>query len=362
MSILERYILKQFFKMAFLCQSGAITLFLIAEFIERIDDFIEENATLTDGTLYFLFKIPHLVFLSVPLTVLLSSTLTLILFSRENEVLAMRAGGLSLFRIIAPILIASLGISFLTFGANEYIVPFTNERVEYIWRVKIKKTGPQTHSQRGKIWYRSKDGSIWRITHYDPLSKTMRGVTLYRMDGRNRLKQRIDAAEAVWTPVEKHWEFRKGFIHDFAGEGKIKQQTFQRKVFALEEVPKNFEKTGANPETMNYQELGRYIKDLRDRGANTTRYAVDLWAKVSAPFICFVLAIVGVPFSIRSSRSGGAALGVATAIGIGAVYLVLFHASLSFGHAGRLPPILAAWGPNAIFLAGGAYLLASIRT
>ena len=362
MSILERYVLKQFLRMALLCQTGAITLFLIAEFIERIDDFIEDNATPADGALYFLYKIPHLVFLSVPLTVLLASTFTLILFSRENEVLAMRAGGLSLYRIIAPILIASLGIGFLTFGANEYIVPLANERVEYVWRVKIKKTGLQTHSQRGKIWRRSKDGAIWRITHYDPSSKTMRGVTLFRMDARNRMKQRIDAAEAVWRLGEKHWEFRKGFIHDFADEGIIKQQTFQRKVFALEETPADFEKTGANPETMNYRELGRYIEDLRNRGVNTTRYAVDMWAKISAPFICFVLAVVGAPFSLRSSRSGGAALGVATAIAIGAVYLVLFHASLSFGHAGRLPPVLAAWGPNAIFLAGGAYLLASIRT
>ncbi|MCE2453381.1 MAG: LptF/LptG family permease, partial [Nitrospinae bacterium] len=119
--------------------------------------------------------------------------------------------------------------------------------------------------------------------------------------------------------------------------------------------------TGRNPETMNYQELGRYIENLRKSGANPTRYIVDMWAKISAPFISFVLAIVGVAFSIRSSRSGGAALGVAIAIAIGAIYLVLFHASLSFGHAGRLPPILAAWGPNAIFLAGGAYFLASIK-
>ena len=361
MYILNHYILKQFLRMALLCQSGAITLFLIAEFIERIDDFIEENATLTDATLYFLYKIPHLVFLSVPLTVLLASTFTLILLSRANEVVAMRAGGLSLYRIIAPILLASLGISFLTFLANEYVVPHANRRGEYIRRVNIQKTGLRTHAQRDKIWYRSENDTIWQITHYDPLSRKMRGVTLYRMDRRNRLKQRIDAAEAVWAPAKKHWEFRKGVIHDFAGEGKIKQKTFRKKVFALAEKPEDFKKTGRNPETMNYQELCRYVENLRKSGVDPTRYVVDMWAKISAPFISFVLAFVGAPFCIRSSRSGGAALGVAIAIGIGAVYLVLFHASLSFGHAGRLPPILAAWGPNAVFLAGGGYFLASIR-
>ena len=112
---------------------------------------------------------------------------------------------------------------------------------------------------------------------------------------------------------------------------------------------------------MNFQELARYIENLRKSGVNASRYIVDMWAKISAPFISFVLAFVGVAFSIRNNRSGGVALGVAIAIAIGAVYLILFHASLSFGHAGRLPPVLAAWGPNAIFLAGGAYFLASIR-
>ena len=361
MTILSRYITKQFLRMLVLCQSGAITLFLTAEFIERIDDFIEENAAVSDATLYFLYKIPHLVFLSVPLTVLLASTFTLILFSRENEVLAMRAGGLSLYRIITPILIACLGISFLTFLANEYIVPFANKRGEYIRRVKIQKTGLQTHTQRDKIWYRSENNTIWQITHYDPSSEKMRGITLYRLDPQNRLTQRIDATEVVWLPAEQHWEFHKGVIHDFTGGGKIKQETFEKKVFPLAEKPKDFKETGRNPETMNYQELGRYIENLRKSGVNATRYIVDMWAKISAPFISFVLAIVGVAFSIRSSRSGGAALGVAIAIAIGAIYLVLFHASLSFGHAGRLPPILAAWGPNAIFLAGGAYFLASIK-
>ena len=361
MTILSRYILKQFLRMVFLCQAGAITLFLIAEFIERIDDFIEENAAFTDAALYFLYKIPHLVFLSVPLTVLMASTFTLILFSRENEVLAMRAGGLSLYRVIAPILIASLGISFLTFFANEYIVPFANKRGEYIRRVKIQKTGLRTHTQRDKIWYRSENSTIWQITHYDPSSEKMRGVTLYRMDPQNRLTQRIDATEVIWLPAAKHWEFHNGVIHDFAEKGKIKQETFEKTVLPVAEQPIDFKKTGRNPETMNYQELGRYIEYLRKSGVNATRYIVDMWAKISAPFISFVLAIVGVPFSIRGGRSGGAAMGVAIAIGIGAIYLVLFHASLSFGHAGRLPPILAAWGPNAIFLAGGAYFLASIR-
>ena len=361
MRILSRYIFTQFLRMTLICQAGAITLFLIAEFIERIDDFVEKKATLTDGALYFLYKTPYLVFLSVPLTVLLASAFTLILLSRSNEVVAMRANGLSLYRIIAPILIASLGISFLTFLGNEYVVPIANRRGDYIWRVNIKKVGLRTHIQRNKIWHRSEDNTIWRITHYDPYAEKMRGVTLYRMDEANRLTQRIDAGAAVWRPAGKRWAFHQGVIHHLADGGKIRQETFSEKIFALQETPEDFKKTGGDPAVMNYQELGRYIQSLRKSGADPTRYLVDMWAKLSTPFISFMLALVSAPFSIRSSRSGGVALGVAVSIGIGAVYLVLFYAGLSLGHAGRLPPVLAAWGPNAVFLTGGAYMLASMR-
>ncbi len=347
--------------MALICQAGVITLFFIAEFVERIDDFIERKATLIDGTLYFLYKMPQLVFLSVPLTVLLASTLTLVLLSRGNEFVAMRANGLSIYRIITPILIASLGISLLNFLANEYVVPIANMRENYVWRVRIKKVGLRTHAQRDKIWYRSGDNTIWQITHYNPNTKTMRGVTLYRIDRDNRLSQRVDARKVAWAPERKHWVFHQGLIHHFEDEGKIRRETFQKKIFMVMEKPEDFKKTGRAPETMNYQELSRYIQNLRRSGVYPTRHIVDMWAKISMPFISFVLVLVSVPFSIRSSRSGGAALGVAITIGVGAVYLVLFYASLSLGHAGRLPPILAAWGPNAIFLTGGAYLLASIR-
>ncbi len=361
MSILSRYILAQFLRMTLLCQAGAITLFLIAEFIERVDDFIEKKATLLDSALYFLYKAPRLVFLSVPLTVLLASAFTLILLSRGSEVVAMRANGMSLYRIAAPILIASLGISCLTFLANEYVVPLANRRGDYVWRVNIKKVGLRTHIQRDKIWHRSQDDTVWQIAHYDPYAEKMRGVTLYRVDGEHRLTRRIDAETAIWSSARKHWTLHQGVVHHLADEGQIRRETFEKKIFALKAEPEDFKRTGRDPEAMNYQELARYIQGLRKSGADPTRYLVDMWAKISAPFISFILALVSVPFAIRGGRSGGAALGVTIAVAVGAAYLVLFYASLSFGHAGRLPPVLAAWAPSAIFLTGGAYMLASMR-
>jgi len=362
MSILSRYILNQFFRLMAICQTGTITLFLMAEFIERIDDLIEKKAAFSDGLLFFIYKIPQLFVFSVPITVLLASVLTLVLFSRENEIVAMRASGASIYRTIAPILAASFAIAVLTFATNEYIVPAANQRVGHIWNVRVKKISPRGYNRTNQIWYRSGDNTIWQITFFNPFKDEMRGVTLYRLTGDNRLFQRIDAMDVRWEPHAKRWLFKNGLIHIFKKNGDIVQEAFSANYFPLKDVPGDFKQSGKKPGEMSWSELRDYIRLIRSNGADTTRHVVDLWAKLSTPFICFVLALVGVPFSIRSSRSGGVALGVAITIAIGVVYLVLFYLGISLGHAGRLPPAVAAWGANLIFLAGGGYLLTHVRS
>ena len=362
MSILSRYIMSQFFRLVAICQAGAITLFLMVEFIERIDDLIEKKAAVSDGLLFFAYKIPQLIVLSVPITVLLASVFTLVLLSRGNEIIAMRASGTSIYRTIAPILAASFAIALLTFAANETIVPAANRRVNHIWNVRVKKISPRGYNRTNRIWYRSEDNTIWQITFFDPFRDQMKGVTLYRLSGDNRLFQRIDAREVRWEPRAKRWLFRGGLIHHFKKNGDIVQEAFSARTFPLKDVPGDFKQSGKKPGEMNWVELRDYIRLIRSNGVDTTRYVVDLWAKLSTPFICFVLALVGVPFSVQSGRSGGLALGVAITIAISMGYLVLFYLGISLGHAGRLPPAVAAWGANLIFLAGGGYLLTHGRS
>ncbi len=361
MSILSRYIMVQFLRMAGICQAGAITLFMMAEFIERIDDLIEKKAAFIDGVLYFLFKIPQLVIFSIPLTVLLACVFSLVLLSRGNEIVAMRSCGASIYRVVTPILISSFVIAILTFFANEYIVPYSNQRANHIWEVRVKKIAPRGYNRTDKIWYRSEDNTIWHITHFDPFKDRMRNVTIYRLDKHDRLIQRIDAQHVRWIPTVKRWLFSEGLVHYFTPDGAIRQEPFDAAHFPLRDQPADFKKTGKKPEEMNWAELRDYIKIMQTSGVDSNQYTVDLWAKLSTPFICFILALVGVPFSLKTSRAGGIVLGIAITIGIGASFLVLFYMGISLGHAGRLPPILAAWGPNLLFLAGGSYLLTHVR-
>lgn len=362
MTIFSRYITIQFFRMVGVCQSGAITLFLMAEFIERIDDLVEKDASFVDGALYFLFKIPQLVIFSIPITVLLSCVLALVLLSRGNEVIAMRSTGASIYRVISPILISSFAIAILTFFGNEYVVPYTNQKANDIWQVRVKRIAPRGYNRTDQIWFRSEDNTIWHISHFNPFKDEMREVTLYRLDGHDRLIQRVDAQNVRWAADVGRWVFKEGLIHQFGADGGIRQEPFDVAHFPLRDEPKDFKNTGKKPEEMNWSELRKYIKVMHTNGVDSRGYTVDLWAKLSTPFICFVLALVGVPFSLKSSRAGGVALGVAITVGIGASFLIIYYIGISLGHAGRLPPILAAWGPSLLFLAAGSYLLTHVRS
>ena len=202
--------------------------------------------------------------------------------------------------------------------------------------MKVKKIAPRGYNRTNKIWYRSEDNTIWQINIFDPFKDRMLGVTLYRLNEENRLYQRIDAKEAKWIPHVKRWRFDDGLIHRFDEKGDITQEAFTATHFDLKDVPSDFKQSGKKPEEMSWAELRNYITAMQSSGVDTTRYIVDLWAKLSTPFICFVLALVGVPFSIRSNRSGGVALGVAMTIAIGAGYLILFYVGISLGHASRL--------------------------
>ncbi|MBI2876902.1 MAG: LptF/LptG family permease [Candidatus Tectomicrobia bacterium] len=107
--------------------------------------------------------------------------------------------------------------------------------------------------------------------------------------------------------------------------------------------------------------MSAYVKRIRASGYDATQYTADMHAKLSFPLSCLVMILVGIPFSLRSSRSGGLALGVICGIALGFTYWILSSIGLSLGHAGRLPPLVAGWGANALFLAGSLYFLFSGR-
>jgi lipopolysaccharide export system permease protein len=269
----------------------------------------------------------------------------------------MKAGGVSLYRITFPLLLIALVISFLSFLGNEYLVPITYRKTRYLLDVQVRKEKPADF-RNYKIWYRS-DHRILNIQLLDPHNQVLSGFTLYQFDDNFQCTKRIDAREVKW--VKDRWRFYDGTVRDFGESASAQITPFKEIELNLGEDWESLRRIGRYSEEMSYGELWTYIQKIRASGYDPTRYLVDFYSKLSTPFLNFIMVLIGVPFALKTSRSGGVALSVGTSVMIGFVYGVIFYIFISFGKSGVISPFLSCWTPTLLFCLAGILTLMSIR-
>lgn len=357
--IIHRYVVREYLKLFSLSLSSLIFIYIIVLFFQKMNIFIKYQAPFYLIFEYLLYKIPEVTFQWIlPYAVLLATLLTLGLLSRHSEVTAMKAGGVSLYRNTFPLLLIAFLISLCSFLGNEYLVPFTNQRTQYLLDIKVRKEKTSGFFKNYKIWFRS-DHRIFNIQLLNPQEKVLKGVTLYQFDDHFRCIQRIDAREAKWDIGR--WQFYDGAIRDFEKNGSVRMTPFKQLEFPLEENWESFEKIERESREMSYGELYNYIQKIRSAGYDSTRYLVDLYSKLSYPLLNLIMILIGVPFALKTGRSGGIALSIGISVMIGFAYGVTFYIFLSFGKSGILPPLLSAWTPTLLFGLAGIFTLMSVR-
>lgn len=357
--ILYRYVTREYLKVFLLCLSSLIFIYLVVLFFQKIDTFIKYQAPFPLIFEYLLYKIPEVVFQwTLPYAVLLSTLLTLGTLSRHSEITAMKAGGISLYWITVPLFIIALLISFISFVGNEYLVPTTNQKTRHLLSAKVRKEQQTGSFKHYKIWYHGKLG-IFNIQLLDAKEKKLKGVTLYQFDDQFRCIRRIDAREAWW--VDGKWKLHHGTIREFTEGIAIQTTPFTQKEFHFQEDWEAFQKIDRRAEEMSYTELRNYIQRIQSSGYDTTRYLTDLYSKLSYPFLNLIMVLIGIPFALKTGRSGGVALSIGISVVIGFLYGVIFYVFVSFGKSGVLPPLLSAWTPTVLFGLAGIFTLMNIR-
>ena len=357
--ILHRYVVREYLKIFSLSLSSLILIYVIVLFLQKIDLIIKYQAPFYLIFEYLLYRIPEVIFQWIlPYAVLLATLLTLGTLSRHSEITAMKAGGISLYRIISPLLFIALLISLCSFLGNEYLVPYTNQRTQYLLDVKVRKEQPSGFFKNYKIWYRS-DQRIFNIQLVDPQEKVLKGFTLYQFDNHFRCTQRIDAREAKW--INGQWKFSEGAMRDFDEGGSIQMTPFREMEFSLPENWETFQTIERQSKEMSYSELRTYIQKIQSAGYDATRYLVDLYAKHSYPLLNLIMVLIGVPFALKTGRSGGVALSIGMSVMIGFAYGVTFYIFISFGKSGILSPFLSSWIPTLLFGLAGIFALMSVR-
>ncbi|MBU0652004.1 MAG: LPS export ABC transporter permease LptG [Proteobacteria bacterium] len=359
MKIVDRYLIHEYLRSLLFITLSFLALFLIIDFFEKIRMFLSNDATFGQMGSYFLFMMPTMVSQILPAAVLLASLVTCGILSRHSEITAMKANGISLYRIALPILTIAALTSLLIFFLSEWVTPLTNERAERIRLVEVQKQPFMGSFKQDQIWYRGEKG-IYNFRLFDPRSGALRGITIHYLDRQMNLIMRLDAERGEWK--EGRWLFHNVLIARFDNGAFPVLSRIKQQVVDLPEKPSDFQLIQKDAEAMGYFELKRYIRKLQSEGYDATRFVVDLHGKMAFPLVSILLAIIGVSFSLRSERSGGIAQGIGAGLVIGFSYWLVYAFGMSLGRSGTLPPFIAAWFANILFAVASLFLVWRVKT
>lgn len=358
MGILNRYIAVAWLRLLALCLGSFVAVYLVLDMMDKIPRFIRAGGAAPDMLAFFIFKLPEMIGQTASFSILMTTLLTLGLLSRNSEITAMRSCGVSLFKISLPMLALGLAASLLLLVNAELVVPKSYENMERIERVDIKKQGSNAVFKRNNIWFRS-DSMIIQAQLFEPNEKTLRGVIVWNLDASMNPIGRIDADSAEFQ--KGRWVLRNAVVKKFTNGQGFAVQTVPAMDIALNLRIDDLKVLDNNADNLSYKKLKEYADNLRRGGYHAFRYLTMMHAKLSAPFAAFVMVVLGIPFALRNSRSGGIALGIGASVGIGFVYFVVNAVLLSYGRSGVLPPFVAAWGANLIFVLGGVWLSMTVK-
>lgn len=359
MKIIDRYILKEFFLFLLMIMSLFLTLFIIIDFFERLKLFLNNSASIGQMGSFIFYQIPMIVSMTLPVAVLIATLITLSTFSRNSEITAMKANGISLYRIAAPIFLSAVAISFFLFFFSEWVTPMANQKADHIKYVEIKKQQARGSFKQSQIWYRGVDG-IYNFNLYNPKTGVIQGVSLYFMTGDFRPRLQISAEKAFWE--KEHWVGQNVQIITLSAVGLPTIQKKEMMILPIRETPVDFETVQKSPDKMGFFELRHYIDKLVEEGNDVTAYLTDLHAKLAFAFVTMILTVIGVIFSVHAERSGGVARSIGLGIIIGFSYWIVHAFSVSLGRSGTIHPIMAAWVANALFITIAMVLIRRIRT
>ncbi len=360
--ILDEYIMREFLTMFSLVLTGFVLLMVVFTFFDLIGDILRNHPPLATVGAYLVNLTPSLLYLIAPLAVLIAALVSFSVLNRNSEIIAIKAAGISLYRLVIPIVCIAGALAIALFLFSEYYLPQANRRQEALRNV-IKGRPPQTylHPEQKWIFGQPHTGELPRIFYYqlfDPYAKGFANLSVFEFEPSTfKLTRRIFAARAAWDPDANSWRFENGWVLDIQdGKPKDYREFLKTSFPEIHEPPDYFQKEDTPSDEMNFGQLNDYIRDLRQSGFDTMRLRVALWQKLSYPLIAVVMALLAIPFALSMGRRGSIS-GIAVAIGVALAFWVVDGLFGAMGNVNYLPAALAAWSSDILFGLIGGYLL-----
>ena len=361
-TILDDYVLRDFALYLTMIVAAFLMLLLVFTLFELLSDILRNQVSpLTVGE-YLLNVVPYFLYNTTPLSMLLAVLVTFGLLQKSNEITAIKATGISLYRIIVPVLIASILVAGVLFLSDQLYLPYTNKRQDAL-RNRIKGKPAQTYLRPERQWMFGQHSDIYYYQFFDPDRNVFGGVSVFQFDPHTfQITHRITADRAHWSDSMGKWVYEQGWERSLSGAAIENYRKFDVATYPeLAEAPAYFKKEIKQSSEMSYEELRRYIHDLEQSGFDVVRLRVQLQKKIAYPLITLVMAILAIPFALSAGKRSAVA-GVATAIGIGVVYWTISGLFEAMGNLSQLPPAVAAWSPDLVFGFIGGYLILRMPT
>jgi len=365
--ILDEYVLREFVLTFAMVLVTFVMLMLIFTFFELLSDIIRNRTPLVTVGEYLINLTPSMIYLITPLSVLIGVLVVFGIMNRNSELTAMKATGISLYRITVPVVAIAAVLSVTLFMFDELYLPQANRRQEALRNV-IKGKPAETFEHPGRKWIYGvqRPGQPNRIFYYEYFTSdldnggvaTFGNISIFEFNpGSSTISKRIFASTAHWEPNLNSWVFEDGWVRTFSGSDITTYETFPVRTFSeVSEQPAYFRKEVRQSSEMNFGELADYIHDLRQSGFNTVPLRVQLNHKLAYPLITLVMAILAIPFALSMGKRGSLS-SIAVAIGVAIAYFVVSGFFEAMGNVSWLPAFLAAWSPDFLFGLAGAWLL-----
>jgi LPS export ABC transporter permease LptG len=359
-NLLDRYISRIFARVFLLVVLSGITLFIIADFTDNIDQLLRNKPGIAVLLEYYSYLSLQVFFEIAPILVLVTTLVTFALMSRTNEITASKALGISLYRLAVPAMVAALLIASICVLLQAEVLPASNQRVAQLKDRMKGQTAARTYRRVDRQWLFGRGPYIFNYLYFDVGRKMIQDMQVFSFDPQHQLASRLFADQAKWDG--QRWVLDRGWARSFQGPDETSFRQFARPVLSpYREAPSYFASEEKRPEQMHYGELRRYIDELQQSGQAVPELEVQLYEKVALPAVSFIMALVALPFAFRLGRRG-ALYGIGLSLVLGMVLLGVFAFFSTLGEIGALPPIVAVWAPGLIFAMISLYLFLGVRT
>ncbi|TVP76151.1 MAG: YjgP/YjgQ family permease [Gemmatimonadales bacterium] len=357
--ILDRLLAGTFLRLFLLFVLGAPLLFVLGDAVENLERYLDRDLPLADVIWSYAYQYPQFVFWSFPIAALLATVFTIQPMTVHREVMATKAGGISFYRLVAPLFF--LGLFFTAAGlVLSEAVPKANQIAAELRQDRDRRAGTT-----GQFVYVTDAGESLMARGLSQQRGRMEGITLLAEPDGGLAEGpvvHIMAREGYWDPEARHWELRDGYRRELHPDGHEDYVNFDTWIHdALVEGPEEIVETYLDEDEMSRGELGTLAARVERSGGDTGRLLVKREQRLAIPLATLIIILFGAPLA-TSSKRGGAAIGIGMSLATTILYLMLFRIAGAAGYAGTLSPWLAAWLPNLIFLVAGLVLILRVRT